>query len=186
MMRSNTLTKLAGLFVAALIMTWASRASAQVNVSGTIKGSLVSSLTPCTDDYAARCVVGPCLTFTAVPSPKITGNLGVGTATAMCITEDPAGNVNEGSTNHSCDPFFGALTSSTTRKGVATVTEVDIAGVVCHHQKTSTTDTIEGGFGIEGQDTDPAATGWGTLTGTVAKGGPPSAFSLKFKGSLTP
>jgi hypothetical protein len=102
----------------------------------------------------------------------------------MCITEDPGGNTNEATTNHSCDPFFGALTSSTTRKGVATVTEVDIAGVVCRHQANSTSDAIEGGFGIEDQVPDAAATGWGTLIGTFNKG--TNAFALKFKGSLTP
>jgi hypothetical protein len=102
----------------------------------------------------------------------------------MCVTEDPGSNTNEAATNHSCDPFFGALTSSTTRAGKATVTEVDIAGVVCRHQGTSITDLIEGGFGIEGQDTDPAATGWGTLIGTFDKSS--HVFALKFKGSLTP
>ena len=185
-MRSNTLTKLAGLFVAtALIMTWASQASAQVNISGTIKGTLTTG-PACLDDYASRCDVGPCQTFTAMGSPKVTGNLGVGTVTAMCLTFDPGNNVGEVNTGHSCSPFFGNMTTSTTLKGKPTVTDVNIAGVDCHHQATSSTDTVEAGFGIEGQEADPAATGWGTVTGTVAKGGAPSAFSLKFKGSLTP
>ena len=188
-MRSCTLTKLAGFAVAMLIMTWASQASAQVNISGTIKGTLV--LGPaCTDDYASRCDVGPCQSFTFMsPAPKVTGNLGVGTVTAMCITFDPgnnAGEVNPAISGRSCSPIFGNMMMSTTLKGKPTVTDVNLAGVDCHHQATSSTDTIEAGFGIEGQEADPAATGWGTVTGTVAKGGSPSAFSLKFKGSFTP
>jgi hypothetical protein len=125
--------------------------------------------------------------FTALGTPKITGDFGTGTITSMCITVDPGNNVNEPldfNTKLTCTPIYADLVSSTVRKHVTTKTTVNFAGVFCHHQSNSSTGTIEAGFGIEGQDTDPAATGWGTLTGTINKG--TSAFAFKIDGSLTP
>src|ERR1700722_11574212 len=177
-MRSLIKQTFIGLFAASMLgVTWVSQASAQANISGIITGTLTGpNMGPCATGYANQCSgknSTACENFTAAPTPKITGTFGKGTITNFCITVDPGNNVNEPNdldTKQTCTPIYGDLTSSTTRKGVTTNTSVNFAGVVCHHQAKSPTSSIEGGFGIEGQDTDPAATGWGTLTGTVNKG----------------
>jgi hypothetical protein len=168
------------------------QAAAQVIIAGTITGTFSgANAGACpsiaTSDYANQCGVGPCENFTPMGPPKVTGTFGSGTITSMCLTVDLGNNVNEPSdlnTKNTCTPIYGYLVASTVHKQVTTKTTVNFAGVVCHHQPASSSHMIEAGFGIEGQDTDPAATGWGTLTGTVNKG--TAAFSLKINGSLTP
>ena len=191
-MKPNALAKLTWVLVATIIIAWASQARAQGrNISGNIKGTLGgANAGPCASGYANQCSnfnATPCEHFTPVGTPKITGNFGVGTITSMCITVDPGNNVNEPNdldAKKTCSPVYGDLTSSTTRKGKTTITDVNFAGVFCHHQANSPVGTLEGGFGIEGQDTDASATGWGTLTGTVNKDS--QAMLLKLRGSLTP
>jgi hypothetical protein len=202
-MKSNASTAglLTGLLLAAVLsLVSVPPAEAQINITGNINGTFSSppgNAGPCPttvfSDYANQCSGGgngtPCVNFTpaAATTTKITGNFGTGTITSMCITVDPGNNVNEPldfNTKQTCSPIYGDLTASTVRRGVTTNTFVNFTGVFCHHQANSPTGAIEAGFGIEGQDTDPAATGWGTLTGTVNKD--TSKFALKLKGSLTP
>jgi hypothetical protein len=181
-----------GLFVVgALIIAWASQAAAQISISGNITATLTGpNPNECPSGYPHQCSgfnATPCENFTMTGASKVTGNFGVGTLTSFCVTLDPGNNVNEPKdldTKQTCTPIYGDLIASTKRKGVPTNTSVNFAGVICHHQKTSSTDTIEAGFGIEGQDTDLTATGWGTLTGT--RNNNTKAISLIIKGSLTP
>jgi hypothetical protein len=151
---------LAGLFaVAVLIATMVSQAAgATLNVAGSITGTLSGPNTgPCASGYANQCSgfnATACENFTPTGTVKIVGNFGTGTVTSMCITVDPGNNVNEPTvltTHDTCSPIYGDLTSMTTHKGKVTNTDVNFAGVFCHHQATSLNHMIEAGFGIEGQ-----------------------------------
>lgn len=181
-----------GLFVAGVFMiAWASQAAAQINISGKITATLTGpNAGQCAGGYADQCShfnATSCKNFTTTGASKVAGNFGVGTLTSFCVTVDRGDNVNEPNdldTKNTCTPIYGDLVASTTRKGMVANTSVDFAGVFCHQQRNSSTATIEAGFGIEGQDIAPSATGWGTLTGTVDKN--TEALSLTLKGSFTP
>jgi hypothetical protein len=159
------------------------------NVSGTIKGTfVVTNPATCASGYAKQCESGNCETFqTAVgTTPTGSGSIGKGTVTSMCITVDLGNNVNTPNDTDgkpTCSPFYGDLTYERTKD--SSVVAVNLAGVACHHQATSPSHLIEGGFGVDGANsTDTAAPGWGTVTGTVDKAS--AAFSLKVSGSFTP
>jgi hypothetical protein len=159
------------------------------NISGTIKGTFVATIpATCASGYANHCESGNCETFQPAggTTPTVSGSIGKGTVTSMCVTVDLGNNVNtpnDADGRHTCSPFYGDLTYE--RKKDSSVLAINIAGVACHHQPTSTSHLVEGGFGIDGANsTDTAATGWGTVTGTVDKS--TEAFSLKVSGNLTP
>src|SRR5216683_109712 len=153
-MKPNALAKLTWVLVATIIIAWASQARAQ---GRNISGNIKGTL--------GGANAGPCAS---------------GYANQCSNVNEP----NDLDAKKTCSPVYGDLTSSTTRKGKTTITDVNFAGVFCHHQANSPVGTLEGGFGIEGQDTDASATGWGTLTGTVNKD--TQAMLLKLRGSLTP
>jgi hypothetical protein len=179
---------IAGLIVS--MLTIASRSVLAANVSAVISGTF-SGLAPdaCPTGYAHQCASGQCANVTAVGTPTVTGTFGSGSVNDLCVTVDLGDNVNgfppEAGGKDTCSPFFGVLTVSVTKHKTTTNTALNIAGVFCHHQNNSPKGTIQGGFGIDGADsTDQAATGWGTITGTVQKH--TSVFKLHLKGSFAP
>jgi hypothetical protein len=177
------------LLAAGAMQAGAQEKKLSVNIKGTLAAPVAGT---CASGYASQCVSGNCVMLTPVGTPTVSGKLGKGTLTSMCITGDLGNNVNTPADTDgkaTCTPFFGDLTIevSKTKKGVTTITDtaMNLAGVACHHQSTSPKDSYEAGFGIDGANsTDTLETGWGTATGTEDKTS--SAFSLKLAGSSTP
>ena len=149
-------------------------------ITGTISGPVAGpwSLT----GYSAICPSGPlncsCLTINAA---KVSGSLagnGVGTV-HLTIDSGSSTSAVSGST---CQPAFGDADLTTTvgtgkNKTVKTET-VNLLTALCDKVTGASPDTLSGGFGIAAS---PAASGWGTLDGTM-KG---SKVTLKLKGSIT-
>ena len=153
-------------------------------ITGTISGPVAG---PCSvTGYSAICPSGPlncsCLTINAA---KVSGSLagnGVGTV-HLTIDSGSSTSAVSGST---CQPAFGDADLTTTvgtgkNKTVKTET-VNLLTALCDKVTGASPDTLSGGFGIAASPApSPAASGWGTLDGTM-KG---SKVTLKLKGSIT-
>lgn len=188
----NVITAIA-ILLSLLVLASAPAAAQAKKVSANIKGTIggLSSGAVCPSGYANQCTnLSDCQEVTPAGNPTISGTFGKGTVTDLCFTQDNANNVNVPNDNghDTCSPLYGTGTIhvSVTKRGVTTVTdtEINFAGIACHHQATSALTLINGGFGINGSSTDPAETGWGTMTGSSNNS--TLAFSFKLSGSLTP
>jgi hypothetical protein len=185
-----------GTLIGALVAIFAPLATAQAkNLAVTISGNL-SGPSPgqCSNGYPNQCSgdnATACEQFIITEAPKVTGSIGKGHATSMCVTLDPGNNVNAPNnldSKSTCSPIYGQLSTDTGAKpncfGCDVFTNFNFAGVLCSQQGNPAVGMFQGGYGLEGSNTDNAETGWGTLTGTLNNS--TGAFSLSLKGTSTP
>ena len=176
--------------ISSVAMAAAQAKNLSVTVSGTLSGPNPGQ---CSKVYANQCSGDnstACENFFQQGSPKVTGSIGKGDATFVCITLDSGNNVNKPNdldSNSTCSPIYGEIDTDTGAKpncfGCDVLTTFNFAGVFCDHQGNSSVGMFEGGYGIEGR-TDSAETGWGTLSGTLNNS--TGVFSIKLKGTDTP
>jgi hypothetical protein len=132
--------------------------------------------------YAAMCPGGACLCAT-VTAAKVTGSLAGTEAANVSITVDKADATTDIS-GATCQPIFGtADVTPIAGKNKSPKTEtLNLLGVYCNKLKSGQPNTISGGFGIAASPApSPAASGWGTMTGTDHHG----TLKLNLKGPIT-
>lgn len=120
-----------------------------------------------------------------INAAKVSGGLAGGGVGVVKLTVD-SGSSTSAVSGSTCQPAFGEADLTTTvgtgtNKIVKTET-LNLLAALCNQVTGASPDTISGGFGIAASPApSPAASGWGTLDGTM-KG---SKVTLRLKGSIT-
>jgi hypothetical protein len=153
-------------------------------ITGTISGP-VAGLCSMTG-YSAICPSGAenCSCFT-VNAAKVSGSLAGSGVGIVHLTMD-SGSSTSPVSGSACQPAFGEADLTTTvgtGKNKTIKTEsLNLLVTLCDTVTGASPDTIAGGFGIAASPApSPAASGWGTLDGTIRD----SKMTLKLKGSIT-
>jgi hypothetical protein len=186
---------------AAIVLALATQASAQdlptasvnrtraAKIVATLPNTLITTVctTPTTPitDFSMECPSGDCGCYT-IPNGTITGSLlGKGTA-ALLLNADlglPASPTTANNGANTCVPIFGTITTNTTsgrgKKGTGVTTVFNVIGSLCMPLTNNNSGSLSGGFGIISSTSTPAATGYGSLTGTI---NPKGALLINMKG----